>query len=100
MLLETVNSAMDGDAVAAKIAPRLAEAGQYIASASTVYGGVLRDEVLLAHRDRATVPVHHPRPVQGGSCCTRVTTAQGRARGRRSARSRASALFGPFRRIR
>lgn len=62
VILETVNSATYCDLSPHQIVPRLADAGQYLASASTVYR-VLRDAELLAHRGRATAPVHRPRPV-------------------------------------
>ena len=58
VLLETVNSAAYCDLSPHQIVPRLADAGQYLASASTVYR-VLREAELLAHRGRAAVP---PRP--------------------------------------
>lgn len=61
VILETVNSAAYCDLSPHQIVPRLADTGQYLASASTVYR-VLREAALLAHRGRATAPVHRPRP--------------------------------------
>lgn len=61
VLLETVNSAAYCDLSPHQIVPRLADAGQYLASASTVYR-VLREAELLAHRGRAAAPVPRPRP--------------------------------------
>ena len=62
VILETVNSATYCDLSPHQIVPRLADAGCYLASESTVYR-VLRAAELLTHRGRATAPVHRARPV-------------------------------------
>jgi len=51
-LLATVNSATYCDLSPHQIVPRLADAGQYLASESTMYR-VLREEQQLAHRGRS-----------------------------------------------
>ncbi len=62
LILETVNSAAYGDMSPHQIVPRLADAGHYLASESTVYR-VLRAEALLTHRGRTRAPVPRPRPI-------------------------------------
>ena len=61
VILETVNSATYCDLSPHQIVPRLADAGCYLASASTRYR-VLRADALLTHRGRAAVPIHRARP--------------------------------------
>ncbi len=58
-ILAVVTSAPYRDCSPHQIVPRLADAGVYLASESTMYR-VLRAEALLAHRGRAAAP--HPRP--------------------------------------
>jgi putative transposase len=60
-VLAMVNSPAYRDLSPKQIVPRLADAGQYIASESTMYR-ILREENQLAHRGRAKAP--EPRPVQ------------------------------------
>lgn len=55
VLLATVNSAPFRDLSPHQIVPRLADAGRYLASESTIYR-ILREERLLAHRGRAKAP--------------------------------------------
>ncbi len=55
-LLETVNSPTYRDRSPAQIVPHLADAGQYLASESTIYR-LLRAEDQLGHRGRAQAPV-------------------------------------------
>jgi transposase InsO family protein len=66
-LLATVNSAAYCDLTPHQIVPRLADAGQYLASESTMYR-VLRDARQLAYRGRAAVPQRRaaPTPVATG----------------------------------
>jgi putative transposase len=54
-LLTTVNSRPYADLSPHQIVPRLADAGQYLTSESTIYR-VLRTEQQLAHRGRAAAP--------------------------------------------
>jgi len=61
LILETVNSATYCDLSPRQIVPRLADAGGYLASESTVYP-VLRAEALLTPRARTRPPVPRPRP--------------------------------------
>lgn len=60
-LLATVNSAPYCDLSPHQIVPRLADAGQYLASESTMYR-VLRAEQQLAHRGRTAVPKRRATP--------------------------------------
>lgn len=60
-LLATVNSAPYADLSPNQILPRLADAGQYLASESTIYR-VLREEHQLAHRGRAAAPQRRTPP--------------------------------------
>ena len=60
-LLAVVNSPEYRDLSPKQIVPRLADQGKYLASESTMYR-VLREEVLMAHRERSRPAVHsHPR---------------------------------------
>ena len=61
-LRATVNSAPDRDHSPHQIVPRLADAGLYLASESTIYR-VLRAEQQLAHRGRAHATVRRLVPV-------------------------------------
>jgi transposase InsO family protein len=65
-LLVTVNSAAYCDLTPHQIVPRLADAGQYVASESTMYR-VLRDEQQLAHRSRAAVPQRRAAPAHAAT---------------------------------
>jgi putative transposase len=58
-LLTVVNAPAYRDLSPHQIVPRLADAGQYLASESTIYR-VLRAERLLQHRGRAKPPVRRP----------------------------------------
>lgn len=60
-LLATVNSAPYCDLSPHQIVPRLADAGQYLASESTMYR-VLREAQQLAHRGRTAVPQRRATP--------------------------------------
>lgn len=59
--LTTVNHAPYADLSPNQIVPRLADAGQYLASESTIYR-VLREEHPLAHRGRAAAPQRRTPP--------------------------------------
>jgi transposase InsO family protein len=65
-LLATVNSAAYCDLTPHQIVPRLADAGQYLASESTMYR-VLRAERQLAHRSRAAVPQRRATPTHAAT---------------------------------
>jgi putative transposase len=65
-LLATVNSAAYCDLTPHQIVPRLADAGQYVASESTMYR-VLRAERQLAHRSRAAVPQRRATPTHAAT---------------------------------
>ena len=58
-MLTTVNSAAFRDLSPNQIVPRLADAGRYLASESSIYR-ILRAEDQLQHRGKARAPV--PRP--------------------------------------
>ncbi len=60
-LLATVNSSPCCDLSPHQVVPRLADAGPYLASVSTMYF-VLRTEQPLAHRGRAVVPQRRATP--------------------------------------
>jgi transposase InsO family protein len=60
-LLATVNSPRFCDLSPHQIVPRLADAGQYLASESTMYR-VLREEQQLTHRGRTAVPQRRAAP--------------------------------------
>ena len=62
VILDTMNSATYCDLSPHQIVPRLADAGRYLASESTLYR-VLRAAELLTHRGRANAPVHRARPL-------------------------------------
>ena len=60
-LLAVVNSPKYRDLSPKQIVPRLADQGSYLASESTMYR-VLREEGLMAHRERSRPAVHsHPK---------------------------------------
>lgn len=61
-LLATVNAPAYRDCTPHQIVPRLADAGRYLASESTIYR-VLREEALFAHRGRAQAPTRRGRGV-------------------------------------
>jgi transposase InsO family protein len=65
-VLATINSPDFRDLPPTQIVPRLADSGQYLASESTMYR-ILRDEQLLAHRQRS-------RPRQFHKPCEHVAT--------------------------
>jgi len=58
-ILAVVNSAAYRDLSPHQIVPRLADAGRYLASESTIYR-ILREERLLQYRGRARAPVRRP----------------------------------------
>lgn len=58
-VLHTVNTAEFRDLSPNQIVPRLADAGRYLASESTIYR-ILRSEEQLEHRGRAKAPVRRP----------------------------------------
>jgi putative transposase len=58
-VLATVNAAEFRDLSPNQIVPRLADAGRYLASESTIYR-ILRSEEQLTHRGRAKAPVRRP----------------------------------------
>src|SRR5688572_27827615 len=58
-VLATVNAAEYRDLSPNQIVPRLADAGQYLASESTIYR-ILRAEEQLTHRGRAKAPLRRP----------------------------------------
>ena len=59
LVLATVNGAVFRDLSPNQIVPRLADAGRYLASESTIYR-ILRAEVQLQHRGRAKAAVRRP----------------------------------------
>jgi len=59
LVLATVNAAAFRDLSPHQIVPRLADAGRYLASESTIYR-ILRAEAQLTHRGRAKVAVRRP----------------------------------------
>lgn len=59
LVLATVNAAEFRDLSPHQIVPRLADAGRYLASESTIYR-ILREEAQLQHRGRANAPVRRP----------------------------------------
>jgi transposase InsO family protein len=58
-ILQVVTSAAYRDLSPHQIVPRLADAGRYLASESTIYR-ILREEQLLQHRGRAKAPERRP----------------------------------------
>lgn len=69
-VLKTVNAAPFRDLSPHQIVPRLADAGRYLASESTIYR-ILREEEQLAHRGRAKPPV------RSGGAASRAHRATG-----------------------
>lgn len=59
-VVEVVNAPEHRDLSPKQIVPRLADEGRYLASESTLYR-ILREEGLLAHRERSRPPVARPR---------------------------------------